>query len=147
MKGDSPVNIFFFTESTKYVVRNKTAIRDWLKRCAKSENVRVGELNFIFCSDQYLRKINKQYLNHKTLTDVITFDSSEEPTVIEGDIFISIERVQSNAKELSQTEDEELHRVIIHGVLHLLGYTDKTKSGQILMRKKEDAYLSLRSKL
>ena len=111
------------------------------------ENCTLKHLNYIFCSDEYLLDLNKQYLNHKTLTDVITFDSSEEPTVIEGDIFISIERVQSNAKELSQTEDEELHRVIIHGVLHLLGYTDKTKSGQILMRKKEDAYLSLRSKL
>ena len=139
--------IDFHNQDHSFQISKPGKTRAWIQEVISRENCTLKHLNYIFCSDEYLLDLNKQYLNHKTLTDVITFDSSEEPTVVEGDIFISIERVQSNAKELSQTEDEELHRVIIHGVLHLLGYSDKTKSGQILMRKKEDAYLSLRSKL
>lgn len=101
-------------------------------------------LNIIFCSDNYLLKINTEYLNHNTLTDIVTFDQSNSTADgLEGDIYISIERVKENAQMLQQSFDDELCRVMIHGVLHLIGYTDKSARAKIAMRKKEDAYLSL----
>lgn len=102
----------------------------------------MGELNFIFCSDEYLLSINQEYLNHDTFTDIITFDNSDTAKVISGDIFISIPRVKENASNLGVEEPEELRRVIIHGVLHLAGYFDKSKTDKALMTEKEDYYLS-----
>jgi probable rRNA maturation factor len=103
-------------------------------------------VNFIFCSDEYLHSINVQYLNHTTYTDIVTFDSSETKGLIEGDIFISVERIQENASKFNTSFDEELHRVIIHGVLHLIGYSDKGSTKKAQMKRKEDTYLSLRGK-
>ena len=111
----------------------------------EKEKSEPGELSFIFCSDLYLNSINKEYLNHNTLTDIITFDNSpNQDSPVSGDIYISIERVRQNAQAFKASFDNELHRVLIHGVLHLLGYNDKKASDKAHMRKKEEAYLSLR---
>jgi probable rRNA maturation factor len=104
-----------------------------------------GDINFIFCSDEHLLGINKQYLNHDTYTDIVTFDYSSEAQQqpVSGDIFISIDRVKENAEKFSKSFEDELHRVIIHGVLHLLGYKDKTKSAKEEMTKEEDMSLKM----
>src|SRR5690606_7296868 len=115
------------------------------KETIRSEKFRLGELNFILCSDEYLLDINKQYLNHDTYTDIITFDTSEEPGKINADIFISIQREQENALNFKTEPTDELHRVMIHGVLHLVGYPDKTSPEKKLMRSKEDEYLAIRN--
>jgi len=107
-------------------------------------NGKAKNVNYIFCSDQYLLKINQEYLNHNTYTDIITFENTEETGKLEADIFISIDRVKENAQKLASNSDSELHRVIIHGVLHLLGFNDKTEADKNRMREKEDACLSLR---
>ena len=104
----------------------------------------MGDINYIFCSDNYLHQINFQYLDHDTFTDIITFDQSDKDQ-IEGDIFISIDRVHENANERNISFVNELHRVMIHGILHLLGYNDKTPKEKQLMREKEDECLSLRN--
>src|SRR5690606_38906062 len=103
---------------------------------------KTGELSFIFCNDAYLLSINQQYLNHDTYTDIITFDNSEKETIISGDIFISLDRIEENAALFEVTKIHELHRVIIHGVLHLCGYRDEKKGEKILMTEKENFYLS-----
>jgi len=134
----------FFYEDVDF---HFTAIRNtksWLRKVIKAENKKLGELNYIFCSDPFLADVNLQYLNHTTLTDIITFDTSEDVQLIEGEIYISVERVKENAQKYKVTFDRELHRVMVHGVLHLLGYSDKTSQQKKIMRKKEDAYLSLR---
>ena len=137
----APVN--FFTEDTSYTLKNKTQVRNWIKDTIIAEGYQLQELNFILCSDEYLLAINQQYLNHDTYTDVITFDNSEEPKMIVGDIFISIERIQENAKEFKGTVQQELCRIMVHGTLHLLGFKDKGKAAKTLMTQKEDQYLSL----
>lgn len=108
----------------------------------KKEKKSVGYINYIFCSDNYLLEINKDYLNHKTLTDIITFDNSDG-TLIESDIFISIERVRENAIKFDTTFQLELYRVLIHGILHLCGYKDKNEEEKNLMREKENKYINL----
>lgn len=137
-----PIN--FFQEDINFTLPNKTAVRNWINNTISAENYSLSELNFIFCSDVYLLEINKQYLNHDTYTDIITFDNSEEEGVIVGDIFLSIERIKENAQTFKVPFKDELHRVIIHGTLHLLGYPDKKKEEKALMTQKEDFYLSLR---
>ena len=132
--------IYFFEEDIRVPLSNKRAIKAWLQAVAKEENKKIIELNYIFCSDEYLLEINKKYLNHHTLTDIITFDQSETPTKIEGDIYISFERVLENGK-VHNSEKTELYRVIVHGLLHLLGYTDKKEEEQKIMRAKEDYYI------
>ncbi|MGC1241166.1 MAG: rRNA maturation RNase YbeY [Chryseosolibacter sp.] len=139
--------INFFDQDISFKIPKPQKTRRWILDVISREKKQLTEINYILCSDEYLLSMNKEYLNHKTLTDIITFDNSEIPDAIEGDIFISIERVQANAVELATEFDEELHRVLIHGVLHLIGYGDNTPSEKKVMRKKEDAYLSLRSKL
>ena len=134
----------FFTEEITFKLPHPRKTSAWIKEAIKKENGQLDELNYIFCSDQYLLAINQQYLNHNTLTDIITFGHSEKGTPISGEIYISIERVEENARQFEVSFDEELHRVIIHGVLHLLGFKDKKSSDKALMRKKEEAYLSLR---
>jgi len=137
----APVN--FFSEDVKYTLKNKTQIRQWIYDTIVAEGYTLEELNFILCSDEYLLVINQQYLNHDTYTDVITFDNSEVPKSILGDIFISIERIQENAKQFKGTVQQELCRVMIHGTLHLLGFKDKGKAAKTLMTQKEDQYLAL----
>jgi probable rRNA maturation factor len=139
--------ISFFSQDLPFKFLKPASTRRWIKEVLKKERKRLSALNYIFCSDQYLLTLNEQFLKHKTLTDIITFDNSELPGVVEGDVFISLERVKENAVKFKTTVDDELHRVIIHGVLHLVGYSDKSPRDKSLMRKKEDAYLSLRGKL
>ncbi len=140
----SRLQISYFSEETTFVLKEKAHVREWIKNTISNEGFRCGALNFIFCTDEYLLTINKQYLDHDTYTDIVTFDSSEVEDLIEGDIFISIDRVRENALKYSKTERDELHRVIIHGVLHLLGYKDKSDEDEKKMRSKEDEYLSKR---
>jgi rRNA maturation RNase YbeY len=139
-----PVPIFFFEEDTQFKPKQKTSLRTWIKSTIVTEGYTLSELNYIFCSDEYLLGINQQYLEHDTYTDIITFDNSELPKVVVGDIFISVDRIRENAKNFAVSETDELHRVMIHGALHLLGYKDKTKKDKTLMTQKEDHYLSLR---
>ncbi len=137
--------IQFFEEDITYKLKNKTALRQWITDTVKAEGYKLKELTYVFCSDEYLLQINQQYLNHDTYTDIITFDNSETEGLIVGDIFISIERIRENALKFKTAETDELHRVIIHGALHLLGYTDKTTAAKQKMTWKEDFYLNKRS--
>lgn len=133
----------FFTEDIKFNLPNKLKRKAWLNNLAKTEGFKIAELSYIFCSDEYLHKMNLDYLDHDTLTDIITFDNSEEEGIIEGDIFISVDRVRDNAKQLSLTEEVELSRVISHGLFHLMGYKDKTKTQTLEMRVKEEFAIEL----
>ncbi len=135
-------SINFFEEDIRFKLKDKTKVKTWVRATIEAEGHKLQELNYIFCSDEYLLGINQQYLDHDTYTDIITFDNSENDKVITGDIFISIERIRENAKKFSSGELNELHRVIIHGALHLLGYTDKTAGSKKIMTSKEDHYLS-----
>jgi rRNA maturation RNase YbeY len=132
--------IAFLTEDITFELKEKLKHKAWLKDAAKAEGFKIGELNYIFCSDVYLLDINQKYLGHDTLTDIVTFDNSEEPKMIEGDIFISIERVRENALKFD-TAASELKRVMIHGLLHLAGYKDKDKAQKELMTIKENEHL------
>ncbi len=137
--------IHFFIEEIEFTLKQKMALRSWIRDTIKSENYKLGELNFIFCNDHYLLNINQQYLNHDTFTDIVTFDNSETEGLIIGDIFISIDRIKENSEKFNVKETDELHRVIIHGTLHLLGYPDKGQKAKKLMTLKEDQYLASRS--
>jgi probable rRNA maturation factor len=137
--------INFFSEETTFKLAHPIKTSKWIKAAIQKEKKVLDGLNFIFCTDDYLLKINKEYLNHNTLTDIVTFDNSETRRDINGDIFISVDRVSENAKKFNVSFDQELHRVIIHGILHLIGYGDKDMASKAKMRKKEDAYLSLRN--
>jgi len=134
--------IQFFSEGTSFILKNKNAIRAWLIRTISEENKKPWYINFIFCNDDYLLELNKVYLNHITLTDILTFPFAEQPEIISGDIYISIERVVENAENFGEPKDRELRRVMIHGVLHLLGYRDKTGMEKRKMREKEDYHLN-----
>lgn len=120
----------------------KRKMTQWIKDSITTEGKVVGDISFIFCSDEYLLEVNKQYLNHDYFTDIITFDYVEN-NVISGDIFISCDRVRENADEFQTGFDNELRRIIIHGVLHLIGYKDKSKKDKLLMTSKEDFYLNM----
>jgi len=135
--------IQFHTQDLKFTLKNKTLLKTWISSTIKKKKRGEGQLNFVFCSDEFLLKMNKQYLHHDTYTDIITFDySSENKTkAISGDIYISIERVIENAEKFSKTFEDELHRVMIHGTLHLLGYKDKSKTEKAEMTKQEDSCL------
>lgn len=135
--------INFFSEDTKFQPQQKLKRKKWLKEIASLESFKISDLNYIFCSDEYLYNINVEYLNHKTLTDIITFDNSEEEELIEGDIFISIDRVRENAQKLDQSEEDELNRVLSHGLFHLMGYKDKSPEESKLMRSKEEFAINL----
>jgi len=137
--------INFFTEDTAYQLKNKLPLKRWIKDTIKAEGYKLGELNYILCSDAYLLQINQQYLNHDTYTDIVTFDNSEEEGTITGDIFISVDRTQENSVKFDVAEAHELHRVIIHGALHLLGYLDKKPADKQQMTAKEDEYLALKT--
>ncbi len=136
--------IHLFEEDIKVNIKNKLALKRWLKSVIKNEGYNLSELNYIFCSDKYLHEMNVSYLNHDNLTDIITFDNSDTKNLIVGDIFISIERVKENAQKYDVDFLDELSRVMVHGVLHLLGYKDKKKSDQEKMREMENYYLNKR---
>jgi probable rRNA maturation factor len=135
----------FFSEVPGFKLNNQRKTAEWIKKVLLMEEKTLSSINVIFCSDAYLSEINQQYLKHDTYTDIITFDLSLTQDAIEGEIYISIDRVKENAQAFGSDFDTELCRVIIHGVLHLSGYNDKTSREKSAMRKKEDASLSLRS--
>lgn len=135
--------IHFFSEELPFVLPKKLRHKQWLKQLTASEGFRIKELNYIFCSDEYLLQMNVAYLQHDTFTDIITFDNSEKDGEIEGDIFISLDRVKENAQTHHQDEETELTRVLSHGLLHLMGYKDKTNAAALLMRSKEEAAIEL----
>lgn len=135
--------IQFFDEDSGFKLKDKNLHKKWLKELANREGYKVGELTYIFCTDEYLFNINVEYLNHDTYTDIITFDNSEDGEIIEGDIFISIERVNENAQKETVEFYTELHRVMSHGILHLMGYKDKSKEDINIMREMENQSISL----
>ena len=131
-----------FNYEIDYEISEETIYTNWISSVIISENKSEGEINYIFCDDDYLVEINQQYLNHDTLTDIISFDYSLG-NEIHGDIYISIERVRENADEFKVSFEEELKRVMIHGILHYCGYKDKSESDELLMRSKEDEKIKL----
>jgi probable rRNA maturation factor len=132
--------IQFCSEDITFSLKEKLKHKAWLNEVAKQEGKKILELSYVFCSDEYLLQINQEYLNHDTLTDIVTFDNSEDPKKIEGDIFISIDRIKENGEKLG-TLETELERVMVHGLLHLLGYKDKKKEDKEVMTAKEDFYI------
>lgn len=135
-------SISFNSEAVNFELEHEGAIQDWIKKTISNEGKLIGEIAYIFCSDEYLHKINLEHLNHDTFTDIITFNYCEA-NLVSADIFISIDRVEENAALFNTTFQNELNRVMIHGILHLVGYDDKTDQDKILMRSKEDFYLTL----
>ena len=135
--------INFFSEKIRFKLSNPKKSTSWIKSAIKKEGAKLNSINYIFCSDEHLRGINIQYLNHKTYTDIVTFNFNPSENEIEGEIYISIDRVKENAIKFKADFNVELHRVMIHGVLHLLGFNDKSKTEKSTMREKEDSYLSL----
>jgi probable rRNA maturation factor len=135
-----PMAIFFHNADINPKLKHKTALKRWMRDQILSENHEVGTINVIFCSDHYLIEVNRTHLNHDYYTDIITFDYCEDK-LVSGDLYISFERVIENSSKFQKTAQNELYRVIIHGVMHLCGYKDKTKSEAILMRHKEEMAL------
>lgn len=136
------MGIHYFNEDVDLPKLNKRKSTNWIKETILCEEKRVGDISFIFCSDNYLLEVNKTYLDHDYFTDIITFDYVEG-NVINGDIFISVDRVLDNSVEFKTTFENELNRILIHGILHLLGYKDKNKKDKLLMTEKEDYYIKL----
>ena len=139
--------IHFFTEDIPLPSFDQDKISGWLKTVAQEHSCEIADMSYIFCTDEYLLTINQQYLDHDYFTDIITFNQSEEEGKLEADIFISIDRVMDNAKKLQTHFEQELHRVMVHGLLHLLGFKDSSDTEKKTMREKEDACLSLLSEL
>lgn len=133
-----------YNYETSFFITNETYVSNWIAKTIEAENHQLGDINYVFCDDMYLHKLNLEFLNHDTLTDIISFDYSIGK-ILHGDIFISVERVIENAKEFNVSFEDELHRVIIHGILHYCGYQDKTIKDQKVMREKENHYLKLLS--
>lgn len=134
--------MIFFNYETDFELDNESKYEEWIAAIIESENKQLGEVNYIFCDDAYLHKINLQYLDHDTLTDIISFDYSEDE-LISGDIFISVERIKDNAKEFDVSLQNELLRVMAHGILHYCGYKDKTLTDEELMRLKEQEKINM----
>lgn len=135
--------IHFFEEGAQSKINQKRKIKDWIKLVAKEKGFYISTLNYIFCTDDYLLEINRNYLNHDTYTDIITFDQAEQKGEIEGDIYISIDRVKENATNLGVFYHQELLRVLIHGLLHLCELTDKSPKERKRMREEEEKALNL----
>jgi rRNA maturation RNase YbeY len=136
-------SIEFFSEDIPFKLPNPIKTANWLRKISEAEKRAIESLTYVFCSDEHLRSMNKQYLNHSTYTDILSFDLSDGGKKIQGEIYISVPRVLENAKTFSQSFDEELKRVIAHGLLHFMGYKDKTAEQKAQMRIKEEACLSL----
>lgn len=130
-----------FNYETNFSLENEDTIKAWISKTIRAENRVEGEINYVFCDDDYLHKLNVEFLDHDTLTDIISFDYSVGNT-INGDVFISVERVRDNARDFETRFQDELNRVIIHGILHYCGYKDKSAEEEKLMRGKEDDYLA-----
>lgn len=137
--------IFFHTEaiSKNPLSGKQKTYKNWLLQVAGLEGGTVKEIHYIFCDDDYILQINKNYLNHDYYTDIITFPYSEDKKDIKADIYISVDTVRSNAEEFKTTFDDELKRVIVHGLLHMLGYKDKTEEQSMAMRGKENQYIRI----
>lgn len=131
-----------FNYETNFELENESQYEDWVSEIIESEDKTEGEINYIFCDDKYLLQKNIEFLNHDTLTDIISFDYTMG-NLISGDIFISVERVKDNAKDFSVTFEDELRRVMAHGILHYCGYKDKTEQDSALMRDKENEKINL----
>lgn len=131
-----------FNYETDFELENEAQYEEWISRIIESEGFDEGEINYIFCDDEYLHKINVEYLDHDTLTDIISFDYTVG-NVLQGDIFISIERVRDNANDFNVSFEEELKRVLSHGVLHYCGYKDKSPKDEALMRSKEEEKMQM----
>ncbi|WP_297869195.1 rRNA maturation RNase YbeY [uncultured Flavobacterium sp.] len=131
-----------FNYETNFELENEALYEDWISRIIESEGFDEGEINYIFCDDEYLHKINVEYLDHDTLTDIISFDYTVG-NLIQGDIFVSVERVQDNANDFNVSFDDELKRVLSHGVLHYCGYKDKSPKDEALMRSKEEEKMQM----
>ena len=138
----APVIIFQCEEELEVTLYEEKKLKSWIKKIIHNEGHSCGQLFYFLCSDEHLLNINKEFLNHDTYTDIITFDYSEKKA-ISGEIFISVDRVRENARKFKQPFPEELRRIIIHGVLHLCGYKDKTAKDKKVMRSKEDEALQL----
>lgn len=136
----SSSSINFHSEEIRFTLTLKKKLRAWINQTIESENLEVGTVSYIFCNDEYLHEMNVKYLNHDTYTDIITFDYSEGK-LVSGDLFISYDRIKQNAKTFNNSIKNELHRVMIHGVLHLCKYGDKTEKEKATMRSKENHYL------
>lgn len=134
--------ISFFCEDTDFTLSKPSKIKAWLEHVAEHYNTSIASVNYIFCSDNYLLNINQSYLNHDEYTDIITFDQSEEDGIA-ADIFISIDRITENAITFNTPTEQELHRVMVHGILHIIGFNDHTNDEKKVMRKTEEACLSL----
>jgi len=136
--------IIFFTESPcDFELNDKTLAQQWIAQLAEKHGHQIESINYIFCTDDYLKQVNIDYLQHDYYTDIITFDNSEEEGIIESDIFISIDRVKDNAQTLGISFNEELLRVLAHGLLHLVGFSDKTEMESQIMREKENEAITL----
>lgn len=130
-----------FNYETKFQLENETDISKWISSVISSEKFKEGDINYVFCDDDYLLKLNIKFLNHNTLTDIISFNDSIGK-ILQGDIFISVERVKENAENFNVSFQEELNRVMVHGILHYCGYKDKTKTHSKIIRSKENFYIS-----
>lgn len=135
-------NMINYFSKNDFILKNKLKRKKWLKETIENEAFRLGDINYIFCSDEQLLDINIQYLNHDYYTDIITFDYKENH-IISGDIFISTDRVKENAIINNEEFDDELNRVLVHGILHIIGYKDKMDEDIKLMREKENTYINL----
>ena len=131
-----------FNYETEFQLKEEKSIQNWIENIASNKGFEIGEINYIFCDDNYLHKLNVEFLQHDTLTDIISFDNSLGK-LISGDIFISTERVVDNAKDFKVSFDDELHRVMIHGVLHYMGFKDKSEGEKIIMRSEENQALQI----
>ncbi len=146
MSGFFMQSVNFQAEDIEFSIENETKYWKWIERTINEEEMQLGELGITFASDEYLLKLNQEYLDHDYYTDILTFDYVEEE-IVSGDIVISIDRVRENAQDYNVTFEEELNRVIIHGVLHLLGYNDVSDEEKITMRNKENYYLARYSEI
>ena len=135
-----------FNFETKFDLKNEALLKQWIADCIVSEGFELGEIVYIFCDDEYLHKLNVEFLNHDTLTDIISFDYKLGKQ-INGEIYISVDRVSDNATDFNTNFNDELHRVMIHGILHFCGYKDKSTLDEQLMREKEDECLKRLSSL
>lgn len=131
-----------FNYETDFKLKNESVLANWITNVIASEGFKLEDVNYVFCDDDYLHKLNVQFLNHDTLTDIVSFDYSVGK-IIQGDIYISVERVEDNARDFDVTFNKELQRVIVHGVLHYCGYKDKTDDDAKIMREKENHYLAV----
>ncbi len=133
---------FFHIQHPTFQLSSKSQIIKWLEAVAQSEKKEVVSLSYVFCTDEFLLQLNQQYLHHDTLTDVITFTFSEKETPVEGEIYISIDRVKENAQKFDTKFNEEVRRIMVHGLLHLVGYDDKTAEDKTVMTQRENLYLA-----